>query len=304
MTLPTGKHGCLHQCGIPVADAFQPREEHDLAVSLRDRNDLAAARALVMSHLRFVVKIALATVATACRKVTLSRRGTVWPDEGGTPFDPKWACASYLLPCTGSRPRSTNTSCATGASSRSRRPRHSASCSSTSQRRKTPGLVSRQGRRGRRGPRGQTRDRARDGVAPVELTTLAYDGTDSDDDDGPSIAPAAYLPDLRHEPRCCSSVQTASMPSAQGLYAALESLDTRSRDVLQRRWLNENKETLHDLAAEYGVSAERIRQIEGRSDEKAAWQHGGLTAHHRAPAHPGPPLMGLFVCAVCGRMPN
>jgi RNA polymerase sigma-32 factor len=47
-----------------------------------------------------------------------------------------------------------------------------------------------------------------------------------------------------------------------GLYSALESLDDRSRDILQRRWLNETKDTLHELADEYGVSAERIRQIE------------------------------------------
>ncbi|MCB1799653.1 MAG: RNA polymerase factor sigma-32, partial [Gammaproteobacteria bacterium] len=97
---------------------------------------------------------------------------------------------------------------------------------------------------------------------------LAYDGTDSDDDDGPSIAPAAYLPDLRHEPSMLLERADSTDVEREGLYAALESLDTRSRDILQRRWLNENKETLHDLAAEYGVSAERIRQIEAAAMKK------------------------------------
>jgi RNA polymerase sigma-32 factor len=82
------------------------------------------------------------------------------------------------------------------------------------------------------------------------------------------MAPAAYLPDLRNEP----SVQIEQADSAafqrEGLYAALESLDERSRDILQRRWLAESKETLHELADEYGVSAERIRQIEAAALKK------------------------------------
>ena len=53
-----------------------------------------------------------------------------------------------------------------------------------------------------------------------------------------------------------------------GLYTALDSLDERSRDILQRRWLAENKETLHALADKYGVSAERIRQIEAAAMKK------------------------------------
>ena len=49
---------------------------------------------------------------------------------------------------------------------------------------------------------------------------------------------------------------------------AIEQLDDRSRDILQRRWLNEDKVTLHDLAAHYGVSAERIRQLEKNAMKK------------------------------------
>jgi RNA polymerase sigma-32 factor len=56
--------------------------------------------------------------------------------------------------------------------------------------------------------------------------------------------------------------------STDGLYVALKVLDERSRDILTQRWLNDNKATLHDLAAKYGVSAERIRQLEKNAMEK------------------------------------
>ncbi|MCB1715099.1 MAG: sigma-70 family RNA polymerase sigma factor, partial [Candidatus Competibacteraceae bacterium] len=55
---------------------------------------------------------------------------------------------------------------------------------------------------------------------------------------------------------------------SQRLLIALDELDERSRDILQRRWLNEDKPTLHQLAEEYGVSAERIRQIESSAIKK------------------------------------
>ena len=57
--------------------------------------------------------------------------------------------------------------------------------------------------------------------------------------------------------------------ATEGMAAALQSLDDRSRRIIETRWLNEGEEkTLHDLAAEYGVSAERIRQIEVKAMQK------------------------------------
>jgi RNA polymerase sigma-32 factor len=97
---------------------------------------------------------------------------------------------------------------------------------------------------------------------------LAYDGTGAEDDEGPGMAPAAYLPDLRNEPATQIEQADSAAFEREGLYTALESLDERSRDILQRRWLAESKETLHELADEYGVSAERIRQIEAAALKK------------------------------------
>ena len=75
-------------------------------------------------------------------------------------------------------------------------------------------------------------------------------------------------PDLRHEPSALLEQADSEAAQRDELYGALEALDARSRDILQRRWLNEGKETLHELADEYGVSAERIRQIEAAALKK------------------------------------
>ena len=101
---------------------------------------------------------------------------------------------------------------------------------------------------------------------------VSFDGKDSDDDEF-STSPSAYLPDMRYNPEEVVSKTETSNNNRTALYAAIEGLDDRSKDILQRRWLDdENKATLHDLAAEYGVSAERIRQIEKRAMEKMKGQ--------------------------------
>jgi RNA polymerase sigma-32 factor len=97
---------------------------------------------------------------------------------------------------------------------------------------------------------------------------LAFDGAAADEDEGVSMAPAAYLPDMRNEPSTQIEQADSAESEREGLYNALDSLDQRSRDILQRRWLAESKETLHALADEYGVSAERIRQIEAAAMKK------------------------------------
>ena len=86
------------------------------------------------------------------------------------------------------------------------------------------------------------------------------------DDEGDAITPVAYLTDIENEPpRILERAETATN-QANGLKRALEHLDDRSRRIIQARWLVEdNPATLQDLADEYGVSAERIRQIEGKA---------------------------------------
>ena len=117
---------------------------------------------------------------------------------------------------------------------------------------------------------------ARLGVKPeevVEMETrltgrdLALEGSPDDSED--SFAPIDYLADSRYEPvRMLENKATARLQD-EGLHEALTTLDPRSRRIVEARWLSEGEAaTLHDLAAEFGVSAERIRQIEVKALQK------------------------------------
>jgi len=89
-----------------------------------------------------------------------------------------------------------------------------------------------------------------------------------DDEDSGWQAPVHYLDDKRYDPASQLEQADWTQDSTARLTAALTDLDERSQDILRRRWLSENKATLHELADEYGVSAERIRQIEKNAMKK------------------------------------
>jgi len=87
------------------------------------------------------------------------------------------------------------------------------------------------------------------------------------DDGEETFGPIAYLADTSHEPTAMIEAHQRDVLASDGIAAALEALDPRSRRIVEERWLKVNDDnsggmTLHELAAEYGVSAERIRQIE------------------------------------------
>jgi RNA polymerase sigma-32 factor len=87
------------------------------------------------------------------------------------------------------------------------------------------------------------------------------------DDGEDAFGPIAYLADVQHEPTAMIEAHQRDLMSSDGISQALEVLDARSRRIVEERWLKVNDDnsggmTLHELAAEYGVSAERIRQIE------------------------------------------
>ena len=94
---------------------------------------------------------------------------------------------------------------------------------------------------------------------------LAFESNNDDDD---AFAPIAYLQDNRSEPSRVLESRARDHLQGAGLQAALGSLDERSRRIVEARWLADDAATLHDLAAEFGVSAERIRQIEAKAMQK------------------------------------
>lgn len=95
-----------------------------------------------------------------------------------------------------------------------------------------------------------------------------YDAPVSDEDEESFKAPAHYLHDYRSDPAWLIEAEDRESQGRDDLYVALECLDERSQDILQQRWLSDDKATLHDLAAKYGVSAERVRQLEKNAMKK------------------------------------
>ncbi len=83
-----------------------------------------------------------------------------------------------------------------------------------------------------------------------------------DDDDSPYLAPAAYLESHAASPDVATEVQDLEDHNHNLLFEGMDRLDQRSRDIIQSRWLREPKATLQELADQYGISAERIRQLE------------------------------------------
>lgn len=96
----------------------------------------------------------------------------------------------------------------------------------------------------------------------------AFDAPEGADDEQAAWAPAHYLEDKSVDPSLLVEDANWEQDSQRRLMMAMEQLDERSKDILARRWLTDDKSTLHELAAEYGVSAERIRQLEKSAMKK------------------------------------
>ena len=97
---------------------------------------------------------------------------------------------------------------------------------------------------------------------------MSFDPSDNDDDERSYQSPANYLEDHSHDPALQLEESDQTENASNSLHEALGELDERSRDILQQRWLSDKKVTLHELAAQYGVSAERIRQLEKNAMKK------------------------------------
>jgi RNA polymerase sigma-32 factor len=97
---------------------------------------------------------------------------------------------------------------------------------------------------------------------------LSFDPAPDSDDEEESYSPAAYLPHPEADPSAALERDQWEEDTADRVTAALTTLDDRSQQILKRRWMTEPKATLHELAAEYGISAERVRQIEANAIKK------------------------------------
>jgi len=265
-TLPTGNIdayvSAAYQLPMLTAD-----EEHSLAVRLRDDNDLEAARALVLSHLRFVVRIARQYAGYGLPQQDLIQEGTVGLMKAVRRFDPEMGVrlvsfAVHWIKAEIHEFILKNWRIVKVATTKAQR-KLFFNLRSSKQR---LGWFTNDEVKAVASELGVKPETVLEMEARMSNHDVAFDA-DPDDDEGPA-APAAYLPDMRMEPSAQLERMDSEANEREQLYAALESLDERSRTILEARWLAEKKQTLHELADRYGVSAERIRQIEKNALKK------------------------------------
>jgi RNA polymerase sigma-32 factor len=268
VTLPTGNIDAYISAAyqLPMLTA---EEEHALAVQLRDNNDLDAARSLVLSHLRFVIRIARGYSGYGLALPDLIQEGTVGLMKAVRRFDPDMGVrlVSFAVHWVKAEIHEfvlRNWRIVKVATTKAQRKLFFNLRSS----KKRLGWFSQEEVEGVAKDLGVKPETVLEMEARLNKHDIAYDGAASGDDDHLPTAPAAYLPDMRMEPASQLEQVDSEENEKAHLYAALGDLDERSRVILEARWLSEKKATLHELADRFGVSAERIRQIEKRAMEK------------------------------------
>ncbi|MCK6406609.1 MAG: RNA polymerase sigma factor RpoH [Rhodocyclaceae bacterium] len=242
-------------------------EETALARRFRDDEDLDAARQLVLSHLRLVVSIARGYLGYGLPHADLIQEGNIGLMKAVKRYDPDrgvrlvsfaihWIKAEiheYVLK---------NWRLVKVATTKAQRKLF------FNLRSMKPGSEA-------LSPR-QTLEVAQQlGVKPEEVTEMetrlgGHDlALEANDDEDEKFAPIAWLADSRSEPTQVLEAREYDCLQSDGLTAALAGLDERSRRIVEARWLADGEAaTLHELAAEFGVSAERIRQIEAKALQK------------------------------------
>ena len=241
-------------------------EERELAIRYHENEDLDAARQLILSHLRFVVRVARGFVGYGIPLGDLVQEGNVGLMKAVKKFEPDrnvrlvsfavhWIKAEiydFIL---------RNWKIVRIATTKAHRKlffnlrKHRSSLESMSEN-EIQSLSS-------------ALDVPTETVREMEIrmtgTNVSFDGNYDEDSEENSFAPSAYLGDRRFNPEDNYETNWAETNRHQQIETALEILDERSRDIIVQRWLSEEKLTLHTLADKYGVSAERIRQIEEKA---------------------------------------
>ncbi len=246
---------------IPVLSA---EEERALALRLQNENDLDAARTLVMSHLRFVVRVARGYSGYGLALADLIQEGNLGLMKAVKRFDPDAGVrlVSYAVHWVRAEMHEFIL-----------RNWRIVKVATTKAQRKL--FFNLRGKKQRLGwlNQDEVNGIAEDlGVKPEVVQEMesrlsgqdiGFDPSAADDDeDTRCFAPAAYLTDESNDPALTVEQQEWSSTNITDLGEALKTLDERSRVILEERWLSDEKSTLHELAARFDVSAERIRQIE------------------------------------------
>ena len=254
----------VHSIGILTSE-----EEKKLAEDLYYRNDLDAARKLVLAHLRFVIYIAKTYSGYGLPEADLIQEGNVGLMKAIRKFNPEmgvrlvsfavhWVKAEiheYVLK---------NWKIVKIATTKAQRKLFF----NLRSKKKGLGWLTEE----------EVKAMAEDLVVkPSEVREMEkrlsgidmpFDPLSDSDDDEASFAPSQYLEDSDADPAMIFEKDNFSENNSSQLYEAINQLDDRSRDILQDRWLADEKLTLHELAEKYHISAERVRQIEKNAMKK------------------------------------
>ena len=251
---------------IPVLSSD---EEQTLAQRFQEHGDIEAARQMVLSHLRFVVHIARSYSGYGLAQADLIQEGNVGLMKAVKRFDPGYGVrlvsfAVHWIKAEIHEFILRNWRIVKVATTKAQRKLF---FNLRSSKKRLAWLNN-----------DETEAVAKDlGVEPKVVREMegrmashdmAFDAPTDDDDDAGWQAPVHYLDDKRYDPASQLEQADWNQDSSERLGHALSALDERSQDILRRRWLSENKSTLHELADEYGVSAERIRQLEKNAMKK------------------------------------
>jgi len=250
---------------IPVLSAD---EERVLADRLYYHEDLEAARQLVMSHLRFVVHIARSYSGYGLAQSDLVQEGNVGLMKAVKRFNPEMGVRLVSFAVHWIRAEIhefilRNWRIVKVATTKAQRKLFFNLRSA----KKKLAWLSQNEVEAVAADLGVAEREVREMESRLYGQDLGFDGAQDDDDDH-AYAPVHYLEDKRYDPATQLESADWSDSASSSLLSGLDELDERSRDILYQRWLVEEKATLHELAAKYQVSAERIRQLEKNAMNK------------------------------------
>tara|TARA_R110002096_G_scaffold368977_1_gene562273 strand:- start:351 stop:1214 length:864 start_codon:yes stop_codon:yes gene_type:complete len=251
---------------LPILSA---EDEKNLAIRLQDHQDLEAARTLITHHLRFVIRVARGYSGYGLALADLIQEGNIGLMKAVKRFDPTlnvrlvsfavhWIRAEiheFIL----------------------RNWRIVKVATTKAQRKLFFNLRSKKKRLGWLNHE-EVESVAMDlGVKPSEVLEmesrlsgqdLGFDAPHGSDDEGDISSPSAYLAHDSEDPATSFEKNDWSEHRTDRLLSAMDALDERSREIIQARWLTDKKQTLQNLAREYGISAERVRQLENNAMKK------------------------------------
>lgn len=245
-------------------------EEQDYARRFHEQGDVEAARQLVLAHLRYVVRVARGYLGYGLPLNDLIQEGNLGLMKAVKRFDPKMGVrlvsfAVHWIKAEIHEFVLHNWRIVKIATTKAQRKLFF----NMRQMKKRLGWFNKEEVDAVAKDLGVSREEVLVMEQRLNAMDTSYDATDADDDDAYRTVPERYLHAPNSDPAYLFEQEVSGIQGSEKLHLALARLDARSQEILKRRWLVDDKaETLHALADEYGVSAERVRQLEKNAMKK------------------------------------